>query len=60
MARVIQTSRNAGTPYYRVQLEPMAALRSSKYVLVLPQKPDVILSNQGASDVATPESASSP
>lgn len=60
VARVIQTSRNAGTPYYRVQLEPMAALRSSKYVLVLPQKPDVILSNQGASDVTTPESASSP
>lgn len=38
VARVTQTSRNAGTPYYRVQLQPIASLRSSKYVLVLPQK----------------------
>lgn len=39
VARVTQTSRNAGTPYYRVQLQAMANLRSSKYVLVLPQNP---------------------
>ncbi|QMT30590.1 rod shape-determining protein MreC [Alysiella filiformis] len=49
VARVTQTSRNAGTPYYRVQLQAMANLRSSKYVLVLPQKP-----------VWQPESASAP
>lgn len=49
VARVTQTSRNAGTPYYRVQLKAMANLRSSKYVLILPQKP-----------VLQPESASEP
>lgn len=49
VARVTQTSRNAGTPYYRVQLQAMANLRSSKYVLVLPQKPAML-----------PESASEP
>lgn len=49
VARVTQTSRNAGTPYYRVQLQPMANLRSSKYVLVLPQQP-----------TALPETASTP
>lgn len=38
VARVQQTSRNAGTPYYKVLLQASAALRSSKYVLVLPQK----------------------
>lgn len=37
VARVTETSRNAGTPYYRVKLEPIAALHRSKYVLVLPQ-----------------------
>ncbi|ULJ61860.1 rod shape-determining protein MreC [Wielerella bovis] len=37
VARVIQTSRNAGTPFYRVQLEPLSDSRSSKYVLILPQ-----------------------
>ncbi|WII92624.1 rod shape-determining protein MreC [Kingella negevensis] len=37
VAKVMQTSRNAGTPFYRVQLTALAAFRSSKYVLVLPQ-----------------------
>lgn len=37
VAKVVATSRNAGTPYYRVDLKPLAALQSSKYVLVLPQ-----------------------
>lgn len=37
VARVMQTSRNAGTPFYRVQLHPLSDTRSSKYVLVLPQ-----------------------
>ena len=37
VAKVMQTGRNAGTPYYRAQLQPLAALDSSKYVLVLPQ-----------------------
>ncbi|XXQ68665.1 rod shape-determining protein MreC [Neisseriaceae bacterium B1] len=37
VAKVTATSRNAGTPYYRADLKPLAALQSSKYVLVLPQ-----------------------
>lgn len=37
VARVTQTSRNAGTPYYRAELKPVADLYGSKYVLVLPQ-----------------------
>lgn len=37
VAKVTTTSRNAGTPYYRADLKPLAALHSSKYVLVLPQ-----------------------
>lgn len=37
VAVVTATGRNLGTPYYRVSLAPKAALRSSKYVLVLPQ-----------------------
>lgn len=38
VARVQQTSRNAGTPFYRAKLESMAALRRSKIVLVVPQQ----------------------
>ena len=37
VAKVVQTSRNAGTPFYRADIRPLAALRVSKYVLVLPQ-----------------------
>lgn len=37
VAKVMHTSRDVGTPYYVVQLQPMAQLRSSKYVLILPQ-----------------------
>ena len=37
VARVDQAARAAGTPYYRVTLSPLAAFRSSKYVLTLPQ-----------------------
>ncbi|MDO5357002.1 MAG: rod shape-determining protein MreC [Conchiformibius sp.] len=39
VAKVLQAGRNAGTPYYRVRLEPFAAPRRSRYVLVLPQQP---------------------
>ena len=39
VAKVVQTGRNTGMPYYSAQLKPVAALRSSKYVLVLPQQP---------------------
>lgn len=59
VARVIQTSRNAGTPYYKVILQPSAALRSSKYVLVLPQKSTMLPENAAASDAA-PLTAFSP
>ena len=59
VARVVQTSRNAGTPYYKVILQPSAALRSSKYVLVLPQKAPMQPENMAASDAA-PLTASSP
>lgn len=54
VARVTQTSRNAGTPYYNAELKPAAALYSSKYVLVLPQtaRPDTAAS--AASAPATP------
>ena len=38
VARVTETSRNAGTPYYRVKLEPLAALNRNKYILVLAQE----------------------
>ncbi len=38
VARVTQAERNSGTPYYRATLEPAANLRSSRYVLVIPQK----------------------
>lgn len=60
VARVLQTSRNAGTPYYKVVLQPSAALRSSKYVLVLPQKAmPASEESQMASDVASPVSTAS-
>lgn len=54
VARVTQTGRNAGTPYYNAELKPAAALYSSKYVLVLPQaaRPDIAASS--ASAPATP------
>lgn len=54
VARVTQTSRNAGTPYYRVQLQPMANLRSSKYVLVLPQQTAVLPETASAQAASTP------
>ncbi|MDO5639048.1 MAG: rod shape-determining protein MreC [Neisseria sp.] len=38
VAKITGATRSAGTPYYRVELEPFAAFRSSKYVLTLPQK----------------------
>ncbi len=57
VARVQQTSRNAGTPYYKVVLQPSAALRSSKYVLVLPQKEQPVIAS--ASDVVVPNSSAS-
>lgn len=40
VAKVEELTRASGTPYYRVTLTPMAAFRSSKYVLTLPQKTD--------------------
>ncbi|MDO4434540.1 MAG: rod shape-determining protein MreC [Alysiella sp.] len=54
VASVTQIGRNAGTPYYRVDLKPMAAMQKSKYVLVLPQTslPET-LSASAASAVAT-------
>lgn len=60
VARVIQTSRNAGTPYYKAVLEPTAALRSSKYILVLPQKTTTLPENIAASNDNTHLTASSP
>lgn len=38
VAKVEQAVRAAGTPYYRVGLQPLSGFRSSKYVLVLPQQ----------------------
>lgn len=60
VARVVKSSRNAGTPYYKVQLQPMAALHRSKYVLVLPQQVDMPLPPLVASepDVVKTEIAS--
>ena len=51
VAKVVQTGRNTGMPYYSAQLKPVAALRSSKYVLVLPQQP-LPQTGETASDVA--------
>lgn len=39
VARVLQAARDAGTPYYKVRLQPAAALQRSRYVLLLPQRP---------------------
>lgn len=57
VAQVQQTSRNAGTPYYKVVLQASAALRASKYVLVLPQKTQPEIA--AASDASPTFSASS-
>ena len=54
VAKVESALRSSGTPYYRTTLSIPAAIRSSKYVLVLPQIEE--LSIQTASSVA----ASSP
>ena len=51
VARVDQAARAAGTPYYRVTLSPLAAFRSSKYVLTLPQT---------AAQPATPPASAAP
>jgi len=50
VAKVLLTSRNAGTPFYRAELKPVAALRVSKYVLVLPQTDSTLI--QAASAAA--------
>jgi len=55
VAKVLLTSRNAGTPFYRTELKPMAALRVSKYVLVLPQTDSSLI--QAASAAADSSSA---
>ena len=55
VAKVLLTSRNAGTPFYRAELKPMAALRVSKYVLVLPQTDSTLI--QAASAAAGSSSA---
>ncbi|UOO81449.1 rod shape-determining protein MreC [Uruburuella testudinis] len=39
VARITAAARAQGTPYYRVSVAPLAAFRSSKYVLTLPQQP---------------------
>lgn len=56
VARVTQTSRNAGTPYYRVDLKPAADLYAGKYVLVLPQSalPEHTAAASSASGPAAP------
>lgn len=38
IATVIQAQGSNGSPYYRVQIEPVAQLRNSNFVLVIPQK----------------------
>ncbi|HFC8518797.1 TPA: rod shape-determining protein MreC [Neisseria weaveri] len=38
IAKTTQVIRVQGSPYYRVTLEPLSHFRSSKYVMVLPQK----------------------
>ena len=55
VAKVLLTSRNAGTPFYRAELKPVAALRVSKYVLVLPQTDSTLI--QAASAAAGSSSA---
>ncbi|MBQ9600979.1 MAG: rod shape-determining protein MreC [Neisseriaceae bacterium] len=42
VAKVLSVSRKAGTPYYRVELQPLANLYSSKYVLILPQEENLL------------------
>ena len=37
VAKVTAVQRASGTPYYRTTVLPLAAVNSSKYVLVLPQ-----------------------
>lgn len=41
VAKIIQTSRNAGTPYYRVQLKAAATPNRSHYLLILEKQPEV-------------------
>lgn len=38
IATVMQAQGSNGSPYYRVQIEPVAQLRNSNFVLVIPQK----------------------
>ncbi|KEP99802.1 Cell shape-determining protein, partial [Snodgrassella alvi SCGC AB-598-J21] len=38
IATVIQAQSGNGSPYYRTQIEPVAQLRNSNFVLVIPQK----------------------
>lgn len=38
IATVVQAQGSNGSPYYRVQIEPVAQLRNSNFVLVIPQK----------------------
>lgn len=54
VARVLQSGRNAGTPYYKVRLQPMAAAERSKYVLVLPQRPESPWREEAAEQQETP------
>ncbi|MFS6936986.1 rod shape-determining protein MreC [Neisseria animaloris] len=38
VAEILQAVKSSGMPYYQVSLMPLAAFRSSKYVLTLPQQ----------------------
>lgn len=60
VARVQQTSRNAGTPYYKVILQASAFLRSSKYVLVLPQQKQPVIASAVEPPPTTISASSAP
>lgn len=49
VAKVLSISRDAGKPYYHTQLQALANLHSSKYVLVLPQEEQAHLPTNTAS-----------
>ncbi|OSI09681.1 rod shape-determining protein MreC [Neisseria canis] len=50
VARVKEASKASGTPYYQTKLETSSALQSSKYLLVLSQKPTSAAASSAVTD----------
>ncbi len=60
VAKVMTTEKAVGTPYYRAQTAPVAALDSMRYVLVLPLNPSVQPAATTPSVASTPAKTPAP